>query len=238
MFHFVTVIGNYSWFSWLRMYSGEKDRARIPPGSIHVRLFLLVILFIRRMSLKCSVVINIFFTTFDKTFNMKVVIVYCILILFACQSLKKLFSVWFQGDFVIEYVGEIINRKEYNKRAAEIREKRKANSYFLHLDSKRMIDAGPSGNVARFINHSCDPNCQMIKWSVNGDARIGIFAIRNILPGKAQISFFSVLMSSLLSFKFLYWDLTFFKCCCQMRLLFCDLVWMWFICFYCFPHHY
>lgn len=105
------------------------------------------------------------------------------------SKFKKLFSVWFQDDFVIEYVGEIINTEEYNKRAAEIREKRKANSYFLQIDAKRMIDAGPKGNVSRFINHSCDPNCFTRKWSVIDDVRIGIFAIRNILPGKVKFLF-------------------------------------------------
>ena len=41
-----------------------------------------------------------------------------------------------------------------------------------------MIDAGPKGNNARFMNHSCDPNCITQKWSVNGDTRVGLFAIK------------------------------------------------------------
>ena len=45
-----------------------------------------------------------------------------------------------------------------------------------------MIDAGPKGNLARYINHSCDPNCQTEPWIVNSDKRIGIFAIRDIMP--------------------------------------------------------
>lgn len=43
-----------------------------------------------------------------------------------------------------------------------------------------MIDAGPRGNMARFINHSCDPNCDTEPWIVNCDKRIGIFANRDI----------------------------------------------------------
>ncbi|GIY23184.1 histone-lysine N-methyltransferase NSD3 [Caerostris extrusa] len=39
------------------------------------------------------------------------------------------------------------------------------------------------GNNSRFINHSCNPNCEMQKWEVNGDSRIGIFAIQDIPSG-------------------------------------------------------
>ena len=47
------------------------------------------------------------------------------------------------------------------------------------LDSGDTIDASVGGNAARFINHSCAPNCEAIQ---EGD-RIFIFAIRNIPPG-------------------------------------------------------
>ena len=40
------------------------------------------------------------------------------------------------------------------------------------------------GNVARFINHSCDPNCYVQKWHVCGEMRIGIFARRDIPAGE------------------------------------------------------
>ena len=46
-----------------------------------------------------------------------------------------------------------------------------------------MIDAGPKGNLARFMNHSCDPNCITQKWTVNGDTRVGLFALKDIPPG-------------------------------------------------------
>lgn len=47
-----------------------------------------------------------------------------------------------------------------------------------------MIDAGPKGNSARFMNHSCSPNCETQKWTVNGDVRIGLFALCDIEPGE------------------------------------------------------
>ncbi|XP_035210041.1 histone-lysine N-methyltransferase NSD2-like, partial [Stegodyphus dumicola] len=97
--------------------------------------------------------------------------------LITCQEIKK-------ADFVIEYVGEVITYKEYRKRAETLQAHGKSNFYFLQLDSTRIIDAGPCGNAARFINHSCDPNCEMVKWSVNGDVRIGIFALYDIAAGE------------------------------------------------------
>ena len=58
------------------------------------------------------------------------------------------------------------------------------NFYFLSLDHERIIDATTKGNSARFINHSCSPNCETQKWSVKGETRIGIFAISVIQPGE------------------------------------------------------
>jgi len=43
-----------------------------------------------------------------------------------------------------------------------------------------IIDAGPKGNLARFMNHSCEPNCETQKWTVNCIHRVGIFAIKDI----------------------------------------------------------
>lgn len=38
-----------------------------------------------------------------------------------------------------------------------------------------VIDPTKHGNMARFINHSCDPNCETRKWHVRGELCIGIF---------------------------------------------------------------
>ena len=47
-----------------------------------------------------------------------------------------------------------------------------------------MIDATVKGNEARFINHSCSPNCQAEYWAVEGRERVGIFAIKPIPSGQ------------------------------------------------------
>ncbi|XP_054708546.1 uncharacterized protein LOC129218334 [Uloborus diversus] len=87
------------------------------------------------------------------------------------------------GQFIIEYVGEVITTEEYERRCKDMRDRHKKNYYFLYLDSKRLIDAGPSGNLSRFINHSCEPNCELQKWKVIGDSRVGIFALTDLEPG-------------------------------------------------------
>jgi len=55
----------------------------------------------------------------------------------------------FSGSFVIEYVGEIIDDEEFKVRMARKHKEKDENYYFLTIDSNRMIDAGPKGNVAR-----------------------------------------------------------------------------------------
>ncbi|XP_057325332.1 histone-lysine N-methyltransferase NSD2 isoform X2 [Microplitis mediator] len=88
------------------------------------------------------------------------------------------------GQFVIEYVGEVIDEAEYKRRIKRKKELRNENYYFLTIDNYRMIDAELKGNFSRFMNHSCQPNCETQKWTVNGDTRIGLFAVRDIEVGE------------------------------------------------------
>jgi SET domain-containing protein len=53
----------------------------------------------------------------------------------------------------------------------------KENYYFFTINGNVTIDGGPKRNVARFMNHSCEPNCQTGKWLVKGLTRIGLFAL-------------------------------------------------------------
>lgn len=78
------------------------------------------------------------------------------------------------GDFIIEYVGEVLNKTQCSQRVKEYSTMN--DSYFMQLDSKNVIDATKKGNNARFINHSCDPNSRAEKWIVNGKHRVGIFS--------------------------------------------------------------
>ncbi|KAJ6667786.1 hypothetical protein lerEdw1_016107 [Lerista edwardsae] len=88
-----------------------------------------------------------------------------------------------KGEFVNEYVGELIDEEECRARIRYAQEHDITNFYMLTLDKDRIIDAGPKGNHARFMNHCCQPNCETQKWSVNGDTRVGLFALTNIKAG-------------------------------------------------------
>lgn len=88
--------------------------------------------------------------------------------------------------FVIEYVGEVIESAEFDKRFDRAIENKENNYYFVTLENQMYIDATVYGNKARFINHSCDPNVEPNKWTaiINGKEhiRIGFFALRKIRP--------------------------------------------------------
>lgn len=88
-----------------------------------------------------------------------------------------------KGQFVNEYVGDLIDEAEVKKRIKQAHEDNVTNFYMLTLDNKRIIDAGPKGNLSRFMNHSCQPNCETQKWTVNGDVRVGLFALHDIAAG-------------------------------------------------------
>lgn len=57
-----------------------------------------------------------------------------------------------QQQFVIEYVGEIIDADEYKARLKKKKEAKSENFYFLTIDVSRMIDAEPKGNLSRFMS--------------------------------------------------------------------------------------
>ena len=60
--------------------------------------------------------------------------------------------------------------------------------YYMSLAPDQLIDATDKGNASRFINHSCDPNCEIQKWATSSTYSVGIFAIRDIIPGE-EITF-------------------------------------------------
>lgn len=85
-----------------------------------------------------------------------------------------------EAELVVEYVGELINNEEMRRRIAQKEAAKDDVYYFLTLTKDLIIDAERKGNMARFMNHSCDPNCESEKWTVNGNTRVGIFARQDI----------------------------------------------------------
>lgn len=89
-----------------------------------------------------------------------------------------------QGEFVIEYVGEVIDDKLCEDRLWKMKHVGQTNFYLCEINRDMVIDATTWGNKSRYINHSCCPNTEMQKWSVDGETRIGIFATRDIKKGE------------------------------------------------------
>ena len=83
------------------------------------------------------------------------------------------------GTRIIEYTGERISSEEadarYDDDAME-----EHHTFLFGVDEDTVIDASRCGNEARFINHSCDPNCE----AVLENGRVFIEAIRTIQPGE------------------------------------------------------
>ena len=103
--------------------------------------------------------------------------------LYAARDIEK-------HQMVIEYIGEVIREG-----LSDLREKRyEAQNrmiYLFRLDEenserpeRRVLDASMSGGMARYINHSCDPNCFTETVEVDRDLHIVIFANKRIIRGE------------------------------------------------------
>jgi SET domain-containing protein len=85
-----------------------------------------------------------------------------------------------KGTRLIEYTGERITTDEADARYPDDESQARHHTFLFAIDDDVVIDAAVDGNEARFINHSCAPNCD----AVIDDARIWIEAIRDIAPGE------------------------------------------------------
>lgn len=84
-----------------------------------------------------------------------------------------------EGTRIVEYRGQVITNAEAEARypddpAVDY------HTFLFALDDDHMVDAGRGGNIARWINHSCDPNCEVV---LDG-RRLFIESIRDIDPGE------------------------------------------------------
>ncbi|GAA6060898.1 hypothetical protein JCM10212_000181 [Sporobolomyces blumeae] len=82
--------------------------------------------------------------------------------------------------FIYEYVGEVIGPTPFAKKMKDYANEGIKHFYFMALDKEVFIDATKKGGKGRFLNHSCNPNCQVAKWTVGKKMRMGIFAKRDI----------------------------------------------------------
>jgi len=84
-----------------------------------------------------------------------------------------------KGSRIIEYLGERISHDEADRRYEEKGED-DGHTFLFIASNRTVIDAGVNGNEARFINHSCNPNCE----TVIERGRVFIEAVRDIKPGE------------------------------------------------------
>jgi SET domain-containing protein len=84
-----------------------------------------------------------------------------------------------KGTRIIEYQGERITPKEANRRYDDDRSEHPRVLLFT-VNKRSVIDAGVAGNDARYINHSCEPNCE----AVTEAGHVYIEALRTISPGE------------------------------------------------------
>ncbi|KAG5419110.1 SET2 [Candida metapsilosis] len=93
-----------------------------------------------------------------------------------------------EGQFIYEYIGEVIDEERFRQRMVEYDMKKYKHFYFMMLKPDAFIDATEKGSLARFVNHSCNPNAFVDKWVVGDKLRMGIFAKRKIAKGE-EITF-------------------------------------------------
>lgn len=93
-----------------------------------------------------------------------------------------------RGAMVVEYVGEIVGLRVADKRETEYQSGKKLQyksaCYFFKIDKEYIIDATRKGGIARFVNHSCQPNCVAEIISVRNEKKVVFFAERDIYPGE------------------------------------------------------
>jgi uncharacterized protein len=90
------------------------------------------------------------------------------------------------GEEIIEYVGALLTHAQADRQYAGTSDT--GHTFLFTLNDKYLIDANVGGNVARWINHSCSPNCKA--WVVDApdgkkkNERVVIESIRAIKPGE------------------------------------------------------
>ncbi|KAJ5466709.1 Histone-lysine N-methyltransferaseH3 lysine-36 specific [Penicillium diatomitis] len=110
---------------------------------------------------------------------------------------KKGFGLRAEADLdahqlIFEYVGEVVGESQFRRRMKQYDEEGIKHFYFMSLNRNEFVDATRRGNLGRFCNHSCNPNCYVDKWVVGEKFRMGIFAQRSIRAGEELVFDYNV----------------------------------------------
>ncbi|CCF75531.1 histone-lysine N-methyltransferase SETD2 [Babesia microti strain RI] len=95
----------------------------------------------------------------------------------------------YEGELVCEYTGEVTNHDLYQKRLlsrcfSELDDGKHNHWYIMKIQKDVYIDSTRMGNISRYINHSCEPNCQSMPISYRGTIHMCIFSKRTINPNE------------------------------------------------------
>jgi len=92
---------------------------------------------------------------------------------FATRLIRK-------GERIVEYRGEVITPEEADRRYPWD-DAARHHTFLFTVDDDRVIDGAHKGNSAKYMNHSCDPNCEAF---IEDDGRVWIWAARTIREGQ------------------------------------------------------
>ena len=93
------------------------------------------------------------------------------------------------GTRIIEYSGERLTPEAAEARYPDVAGERH-HTYLFAIDDEVVVDAAVNGNAARFLNHSCAPNCD----AVIDDGRIWIDALHDIEVGEELVYDYAYLL--------------------------------------------
>jgi hypothetical protein len=93
------------------------------------------------------------------------------------------------GTRIVEYAGERLTPTEAEARYPEITGERH-HTFLFAIDDDVVVDAAVNGNAARFLNHSCAPNCD----AVVEEGRIWIESVHDIVPGEELVYDYAYLL--------------------------------------------
>lgn len=98
---------------------------------------------------------------------------------FATEAIRK-------GERVVRYKGKVRTHDEVDEAYADVEED--GHTFLFTLNDEYVVDANIGGNIARWINHGCKPNCEAVIEENGKDKRrkdkVFIEAIRNIRQGE------------------------------------------------------
>jgi len=95
---------------------------------------------------------------------------------FAMENIER-------NEQVVEYIGEYISPEIADERQ-QVYQENGIDDYMFRANDDVIIDATMKGNKARFVNHSCDPNCYTRPLLVDDTPRVVIYAKRQIMAGE------------------------------------------------------